>query len=39
MFEYFLLGLVGIIIALGWVVYFLSRKGKNGHDSPAAHQH
>lgn len=36
MFEYFLLGLVGVIIALGWGVYFLSRKGKDNR--PHAHQ-
>lgn len=38
MFEYFLLGLVGAIIALGWGVYFVSRKGKDDHKGPHAHQ-
>lgn len=37
-FEYFLLGLVGVIIALGWGVYFLSRKGRDDHKSTHVHQ-
>lgn len=37
MFEYYLLGLVAVIGGVGWVVYFLSRKGKAGHGT--AHQH
>ncbi len=37
MHEYFLLGLVGVMIAIGWIVYFLSRKGKDDHKDAHAH--
>lgn len=31
-------GLVGFISAIGWVVYFLSRKGEDDHKDTHVHQ-
>jgi len=38
MFEYYLLGLVAAIGGVGWIIAILSRKGKNDHKGPHAHQ-
>lgn len=38
MFEYFLLGVIAAIGGVGWIIYFLSRKGRDDHKSTHVHQ-